>query len=44
MEAMKMEMRLTAEAAGTVKAVNTKPGAQAASGFVLIELDLTAQD
>ncbi len=44
MEAMKMEMRLTAEAAGTVKAVNTEPGAQAASGFVLIELDLTAQD
>jgi len=44
MEAMKMEMRLTAEAAGTVSAVNTEPGAQAASGFVLIELDLTAQD
>jgi geranyl-CoA carboxylase alpha subunit len=44
MEAMKMEMRLTADADGVVKAVNSQPGAQAPSGFVLIELDLQAQD
>ncbi len=44
MEAMKMEMRLTAEADGVVSAVNASENAQAASGSVLIELDLKGQD
>ena len=44
MEAMKMEMRLTAEADGTVAAVNVEAGGQAPGGFVLIELDLESED
>lgn len=44
MEAMKMEMRLTAQADGTVSAVHAIEGSQATSGSVLIELDLQSQD
>ncbi|MDO8778140.1 MAG: acetyl/propionyl/methylcrotonyl-CoA carboxylase subunit alpha [Burkholderiaceae bacterium] len=39
-EAMKMEMWLTAEAAGTVQAVNAKVGDQVESGALLIELEI----
>ncbi len=44
MEAMKMEMRLTAEADGVVAAVHAAEGSQASGGFVLIELDLQSED
>jgi geranyl-CoA carboxylase alpha subunit len=44
MEAMKMEMRLTAAADGTVAAVHVEAGGQAPGGFVLIELDLGSED
>ncbi len=44
MEAMKMEMRLTAQADGVVAAVHAAQGEQASGGFVLIELDLQSQD
>ncbi len=44
MEAMKMEMRLTAEADGTIAAVHAAEGGQASGGFVLIDLDLQTQD
>jgi len=37
---MKMEMWLTAAAAGTVRAVNTKVKDSVASGAVLVELDI----
>ena len=40
MEAMKMEMRLTAAANGVVKAVHANAGQQAAGGTLLIELEL----
>ncbi|MGY6531866.1 ATP-binding protein [Glycocaulis sp.] len=40
MEAMKMEMRLTAAANGVVKAVHAAAGQQAAGGTLLIELEL----
>jgi geranyl-CoA carboxylase alpha subunit len=40
-EAMKMEMWLCAEGAGTVKAVHAKPGEQVESAAVLVELNLT---
>ncbi|MBT9505520.1 biotin carboxylase N-terminal domain-containing protein [Rhodoferax sp.] len=39
-EAMKMEMWLTAEAIGTVQAVNAKVGDQVESGALLIELEI----
>jgi geranyl-CoA carboxylase alpha subunit len=39
MEAMKMEMRLTAAAGGVVKAVHAAAGQQAAGGTLLIELE-----
>lgn len=39
-EAMKMEMWLCAESAGTVKAVNAKVGDQVESGAVLVELEI----
>ena len=39
-EAMKMEMWLCAESAGTVKAVHVKTGDQVESGAVLVELDI----
>jgi geranyl-CoA carboxylase alpha subunit len=39
-EAMKMEMWLCAESAGTVKAAHAKTGDQVESGAVLIELDI----
>ena len=42
-EAMKMEMWLTAQAAGSVKAVHTKVGDQVDSGAVLVELELEIQ-
>ena len=38
-EAMKMEMWLCAEGAGTVKAVHAKAGDQVESGAVLIEIE-----
>ena len=41
-EAMKMEMWLCAESAGTVKAVHVKTGDQVESGAVLVELQLPA--
>jgi geranyl-CoA carboxylase alpha subunit len=44
MEAMKMEMRLTAEADGVVSEVHASEASQAASGTILIELDLQTQD
>lgn len=44
MEAMKMEMRLSAEADGVVTAVQAQAGTQAANGAVLIELELQTQD
>jgi len=44
MEAMKMEMRLTAQADGTIAAVHAAEGSQASGGFVLIDLDLQSQD
>ncbi len=44
MEAMKMEMRLTAEADGAIAAVHAAEGDQASGGFVLIELDLQSED
>lgn len=44
MEAMKMEMRLTAEADGTVAAVHAEAGGQAPGGFVLVELNLEGED
>jgi geranyl-CoA carboxylase alpha subunit len=40
-EAMKMEMWLCAEAAGTVKAVHTQVGQQVASAAVLVEIELS---
>ena len=40
-EAMKMEMWLTAAAAGTVRAVHAQIKASVASGAVLVELDIT---
>jgi geranyl-CoA carboxylase alpha subunit len=40
-EAMKMEMWLTATVAGTVKAVHAQPKASVAAGAVLVELELT---
>jgi geranyl-CoA carboxylase alpha subunit len=39
-EAMKMEMWLTAAAAGTVKAVHAAPKASVAAGAVLVELEI----
>ena len=39
-EAMKMEMWLCAESAGTVKAVNVEAGDQVESGAVLVELEI----
>jgi geranyl-CoA carboxylase alpha subunit len=42
-EAMKMEMWLCAEAAGTVKAVHAKAGDQVESGAVLVELELNSK-
>jgi geranyl-CoA carboxylase alpha subunit len=39
-EAMKMEMWLTAAAAGTVRAVHAVPKAGVESGAVLVELDI----
>ncbi len=39
-EAMKMEMWLCAESAGTVKAVHAKAGDQVESGAVLVDLDM----
>ncbi|MGP1275068.1 MAG: ATP-binding protein [Caulobacterales bacterium] len=44
MEAMKMEMRLTASADGVVKAVHAAAGQQAAGGTLLIELELEGQE
>jgi acetyl-CoA carboxylase biotin carboxylase subunit len=44
MEAMKMEMRLTAQADGEVAAVHAQQGGQAANGAVLIELDIDIQE
>lgn len=44
MEAMKMEMRLSAEADGEIAVVNAQAGAQAANGAVLIELTLNSQE
>ena len=44
MEAMKMEMRLSAEADGVVTGVQAQAGTQAANGAVLIELELQTQD
>ena len=44
MEAMKMEMRLVAEADGVVADIHLQAGAQAPGGMVLIELDLGAQE
>jgi geranyl-CoA carboxylase alpha subunit len=41
-EAMKMEMWLCAESAGSVKAVHAQPGEQVESAAVLVELDLAA--
>jgi biotin carboxyl carrier protein len=40
-EAMKMEMWLCAESAGTVQVLHAKAGDQVESGVVLVELDLT---
>ena len=42
-EAMKMEMWLCAESAGTVKAVYAKAGDQVESGAVLVELELNTK-
>jgi geranyl-CoA carboxylase alpha subunit len=42
-EAMKMEMWLSAESAGTVKAVHAKAGDQVESGAVLVELELNTK-
>ena len=39
-EAMKMEMWLCAESAGTVQAIHAKAGEQVESGAVLVELQL----
>ena len=39
MEAMKMENSISAEAAGTVKAILCKEGDQVQSGQALVELD-----
>jgi geranyl-CoA carboxylase alpha subunit len=39
-EAMKMEMRVTANAAGTVAAIRKMPGQQIAAGAVLVELSI----
>jgi geranyl-CoA carboxylase alpha subunit len=39
-EAMKMEMWLSAEAAGTVTAVHAQMGAQVESGTLLVEIAL----
>jgi len=44
MEAMKMEMRLSAAADGEIAVVNAQAGAQAANGAVLIELTLNSQE
>ncbi|WP_440958090.1 biotin carboxylase N-terminal domain-containing protein [Oceanicaulis sp. LC35] len=44
MEAMKMEMRLSAAANGEIASVNAQAGAQAANGAVLIELTLNSQE
>jgi len=44
MEAMKMEMRLSADADGVVTEVHARAGTQAVSGAVLIELDINSQD
>lgn len=43
-EAMKMEMWLTAQAAGTVKAVHAQVGAQVQAKALLIELELMNKD
>jgi geranyl-CoA carboxylase alpha subunit len=40
---MKMEMWLSAQAAGTVHAVHTKVGDQVESGALLVELDLATK-
>jgi geranyl-CoA carboxylase alpha subunit len=42
-EAMKMEMWLCAESAGTVKAVHARAGDQVESGAVLVELELNTK-
>jgi geranyl-CoA carboxylase alpha subunit len=42
-EAMKMEMWLSAQAAGTVKALHAKVGDQVESGALLVELELEIQ-
>jgi geranyl-CoA carboxylase alpha subunit len=42
-EAMKMEMWLCAQAAGTVKAVHAKVADQVESGALLVELEITPQ-
>jgi biotin carboxyl carrier protein len=39
-EAMKMEMRVTAGAAGTVTSVRVLAGSQVAAGAILIELNI----
>jgi biotin carboxyl carrier protein len=39
-EAMKMEMRVTAGAAGTVTAVRVLAGTQVEAGAILMELDI----
>lgn len=39
MEAMKMENELRAQAAGTVKSVQVKPGTAVEKGAILIELE-----
>jgi geranyl-CoA carboxylase alpha subunit len=42
-EAMKMEMWLCAESAGTVKSVHAKTGDQVESGALLVELEINTQ-
>jgi biotin carboxyl carrier protein len=42
LEAMKMEHRMTAEAAGTVRALHVVAGQMVAAGAVLVELDYTS--
>jgi len=39
-EAMKMEMRVTANAAGTIAAIRVLIGQQVAAGAILIELSI----
>jgi geranyl-CoA carboxylase alpha subunit len=43
-EAMKMEMWLCAQAAGTVRAVHARVGDQVATGALLVELELAATE